>query len=121
MFDPRCKVIYVTRHGSAFNLLSAARSVQQMSTSSVQEPDIMFIFANQSLPSPLNHPWRKIFSEISSVVIETDGGCTLGIFLVFTRPTNGTFLFFVFFFSWTHFFLVGIQRGFLDQQSRTLK
>lgn len=79
----------------------------------------MFIFVNQSWPTRLNHQWCKIFSKISSLVIESDRGCMLSIFLVFTRPTNGTVLCF-FMFSAEPIFLDRNQRGFLDQQSLTL-
>ena len=37
----------------------------------------MFIFVNCSWPTPLNHQWCKIFSKISSTVIESERGCML--------------------------------------------
>ncbi len=68
-----------------------------------QKLDTVFIFVNQFGPTPFNHQWCKIFSEISSVVIESDAGCMLRIFLVFTRPTNSTVLCWFHIFSWIHF------------------
>ncbi len=68
-----------------------------------QKLDTVFIFVNQFGPTPFNHRWCKIFSEISSVVIESDAGCMLRIFLVFTRPTNSTVLCWFHIFSCIHF------------------
>lgn len=87
-----------TKHGIAFNSLYGGRFVRQSLGFHCQHLEIMFILVNQSWPTPLNHQWGQIFSEISSAVIETGGGCVLSVFLVFTRATSATVQYFSSFF-----------------------